>query len=272
MANLLEQILMPTSAPSGGGLLDSPFFMNLLAQSGYSTTPQSSIGAVGQAALATRQQQQQESLNDFKNRLIETEIKLNEERLKNPYANQAKPPASIAEYQLYVEQTLAAGQQPMSFEAYKTRFGGSQFITLSDGTVVQAPRSFGGQTPQEVVSPEQAADAATRQAQTKARQTLPTDLASLDSTINTADQTISKIRDVLPLVKSSTVGIESAVRSDLPGFLGGEPRQLAQAVKSLQANFGFDTLQKCDQRLSRVALLGRSPKESLIFSSMHCDR
>lgn len=145
--------------------LGNPMLLNILAQQGHSLTPgPSPLGVIGRAGLATNQQNQADRMSSLNEELLKSRIGLNKARAENPITNQAKPPASIAEYNLYSEQTKAAGKEPMSFEDYKTRFGGSQFITLADGTVVQAPRSFGGQGPQEVVSPDQAADASTRSA------------------------------------------------------------------------------------------------------------
>jgi hypothetical protein len=140
-------------------LFGNPFLLNLLAQSGYSTMPQSSIGAIGRAGVATQQQQMEGAMAEMQRKLIESQILKNQ---RPPYVNQSKPAASIQEYTLYSEQEKAAGREPISFEEYKTKFGGSQFITLPDGSVVQASRAFGsGGNSQSVVTPEQAAEATT---------------------------------------------------------------------------------------------------------------
>jgi len=56
----------------GGSLL-----VNLLAQQGFSTMPQSQLGAVGKAALATQQQGQLRDTNELRRRFIESQIGLN---------------------------------------------------------------------------------------------------------------------------------------------------------------------------------------------------
>lgn len=101
-----------------GRLLDNPMLLNLMAQSGYSPVPQSPIGAVGRAGIATREQGRQAEIDDLKRRMMESQIKLNDARATNPLINQAKPPASIAEYNLYSDQTQAAGQEPLPFDQW----------------------------------------------------------------------------------------------------------------------------------------------------------
>lgn len=64
--NKLDQFL---TTPGGG------FLMNLLAQSGYSTMPQSPFGAIGKAALMTQQQGQARSALDAKTQLMEAQAK-----------------------------------------------------------------------------------------------------------------------------------------------------------------------------------------------------
>ena len=53
------------------------FLMNILAQSGYSTMPQSPVGAIGRAALQTQAQQQKKQQADDQRRLYESMISLN---------------------------------------------------------------------------------------------------------------------------------------------------------------------------------------------------
>jgi hypothetical protein len=65
------------------------------------------------------------------------------------------------------------------------------------------------------------------------------------------------------LVKDSTVGVESYLRGDLPGIAGGEARQLKQAVKSLQANLGFDTLNQMRQASKTGGALGQVSEREL---------
>lgn len=59
----------------GGGLL-----MNLLAQSGYSTMPQSPFGAIGRATLANQEQQTQRARGGLEDEFLRSQIGLNQAR------------------------------------------------------------------------------------------------------------------------------------------------------------------------------------------------
>jgi hypothetical protein len=244
------------TSPGGG------FLMNLLADSGYSPVPQSPMGAVGKAALMTQQQQQARGMTEAQRRLIESQIGLN--RAKADPSNPMNATAGN------VQSTFKGDNGNMwvftrgSTEPVDTgvKFDSSiKTFEMADGSVVAVDSD--GQRIGTVVTPEEARGATTRQSQTEASLTLPTELAGLDSTINTADATIAKIQEVMPLVVDENVGIESRVRGDLPGFLGGDPRKLKQEVKSLQANFGFDTLQKMRAASKTGGALGQVSEREL---------
>ena len=134
-----QQMPQPTKPAGVLGTVDNflnkpggSFLMNLLAQSGYSDKPSSPFGAIGRAGLMTQQQQQERGMNDLQKRLFESQIGLNDARANSPYAgNAAKPPASIAEYNLYSEQSKAAGQKPMSFESWKQQNVGGRVVDVN---------------------------------------------------------------------------------------------------------------------------------------------
>jgi hypothetical protein len=261
-----EQAGIPTGAPSQNPLdsfLSRPggmFLLNLLAQEGRSLTPgPGPLGAIGRAGVATGQQ-----LN--RNRLLEAQIGLTGARTKSE------------------EQTTARGGVGGNVQTSFKGANGNMHIITRDGRTKDLGVPFNenikffeqpdksvigvdassGERIGTVISPDEAAAATTRQAQTKAAQTLPTDLAAIDSTINTADATIAKIERVLPLVRDDTVGIESTTLANLPGDIGGgDARKLKQAVKSLQANFGFDTLQKMRAASKSGGALGQVSEREL---------
>lgn len=205
----------PAQSPVQSALqkfLGNPMLLNVLAQQGSSLTPgPSPLGVVGRAGLATNQQNMASERAGLENELLQA-------RIDNPYASQAKPPASIAEYNLYREQALAGGQEPMSFEKYKEKFGGSQFVTLADGTVVQASRAFGGNNTQQVVSPEDAADATTRSAVNKA--------------------TSGEQASATTLLPEKKLVFDRAL-SDLDRLRSHPGRAGAQGVKSASSGFGL---------------------------------
>jgi hypothetical protein len=93
---------------------------------------------------------------------------------------------------------------------------------------------------------------------------MPTDLVGLDTSIAKIDSTIAKVESVIPLVKDSTVGLQSKIFGDLPSDAGGgEARQLKQAVKSLQANLGFDTLNQMRAASKTGGALGQVSEREL---------
>lgn len=100
------------------------FLMNLLAQSGYSTMPDSPLGAVGRAQLATRQQgieqqqlDQRSQLNDAQVRLIESRIGAN-----NRLGGTVTDPSAVREFK-FVE-----GLTPEQRERYMLVKRAGQFF------------------------------------------------------------------------------------------------------------------------------------------------
>lgn len=67
-----------------GGILNNRLLLNLMAGSGFSTMPDSPIGAFGRAALATQQQESQSGIADLNRQLIESQIGLNRSRANSP--------------------------------------------------------------------------------------------------------------------------------------------------------------------------------------------
>ena len=239
----------------GGSML-----MNLLAQSGYSTTPGSPFGAIGRAALMTQQQQAEQRRAGLEDELIKARTGLTRA--------QADPQSPMNATAGNVQSTFKGDNGNMwvftrgSTEPVDTgvRFdSGIKTFELADGSVVGVDSD--GNRIGTLVSAEEAAGATTRQAQTEASLTLPTELTQLDSTIAQADSTVAKINDLIPLAEEA--GIPVALRGDLPGGLGGDPRKLKQAVKSLQANLGFDTLQKMRNASKTGGALGQVSEREL---------
>jgi len=142
---------------------------------------------------------------------------------------------------------------------------GVQLVEQPDKSVVAVDTTT-GQVIGTPITPEQAANASTteqiRQDETKANIELPERLAKLDSTTRRLGDVTKKIDDAIDLVKPSTVGVEVA-RAGLPGFLGGEVRTLSKAIESLQANFGFDTLQEMRAASQSGGALGQVSEREL---------
>lgn len=263
LQNLLKQGNKGLDAADS--FLTSPggnFALNLLAQQGFSTMPQSPLGAIGRAGLATADQQRQNRRGNLEDRLLKARIGLTEAQTQNVGLNDANNNvARTFEGQNGNMWIIRRSGGPP--EDTGVPFSNNlQFIEAEDGSV----RAFNRQTGQEMgtlVSPEEAADARTRSLQTDAAQELPTALAGLDAQISNLNLTIDKIDDIIPLVRPGTTGAGS-LRSGLPGNLGGgDARTLARAIQSLQANLGFDTLQRMRAASQTGGALGQVSEREL---------
>lgn len=247
-------------SPGLGGLFNDPLFMlgaNMLSNSGPSLQPQSFGSNAGRAALQTQQQL-------MRQQMLESELGLNKARAA-AYGSQGGNPTAGN-----VQSTFkgANGNIHIISRDGTVRDTGIAFnnnvelVEQKDGSVIAIDRSTGTSLGS-VVSPDQAAQATKRAAQTEAQTKLPTELAGIDTQLSKIDKTVGKINEALPLVKGSTVGIESRIRGDLPGFLGGDARTLKQAVKSLQAEFGFDTLAQMRAASKSGGALGQVSEREL---------
>lgn len=260
----------PGGGQQGGGFgaklgqaLNSPLGvlgMNLLAQSGPSLTPRGPADIIGQAGLATQANLSAQQKMALDRRLIESRIGVNKAaalQSGNPTANNVQTTFKGENGNMHI--VTRAGEVKDTGVAFNSNV---QFFEQDDGTVIGVNKSTGDRIGT-VISPQEAAAASTRKKQTEKQQTLPTDIAGLDTSLAKIDATIGKVEKVLPLVKDSTVGVESVIRGNLPGALGGEARQLKQAVKSLQANLGFDTLNQMRQASKSGGALGQVSEREL---------
>jgi len=255
----------PQPAPERGGFMDSvgnliknPFLLNLLAQSGYSTTPGSPIGAVGRAALGARQMGINERRAGLEDELLRARIGLtNRQAETGGVAGNVQSTFKGDNGNMWI--IKRDGSVADTGVAFNNNL---QLITQPDGSVI-AIDVTSGQVLGTPVSPEAAADASRRAEQTKRSFTLPTELASLDGTINKLDSTISKVQNIVPMVRDDTTGVMQYTRGGLPGALGGDARTLRQAVKSLQANLGFDTLQQMRAASKTGGALGQVSEREL---------
>ncbi len=240
--------------------ISNPFLLNLLAQQGSSLTPgPSPIGVIGRAGLATAQQKREDEKAALNKQLIESQIGRNEAlsaKGSNPTAG------NIQSVQKGENGNFWIATRGGEFKDTGVPFNQNvEFLKQADDSVIAVDRTT-AQPLGTVISPEDAKQATVRAAQTDAEIALPEELARLDATIRKTDETVQKIDDVLPLVKPSNVGVE-VFRKDLPGFLGGEVRTLNRAIKSLQANFGFDTLNEMRQASKTGGALGQVSEREL---------
>ena len=262
------------NTPGGG------FLMNLLAQQGYSTTPQSPLGAVGRAALQNQKQQQLRGSADVRNRLFESQIGVNQSRAAGGVGTEA--PSKVRTFKYF--ESLADPDNPDKLSAAQERFlavqraarfenipgagagpidaiTGELDATIPESTIVGGTRSRAEAG--EAGKQEATTEAIPERDRVQAALTLPEDLAKIDTIITKADTTIAKIDEAVELSTAGNVGLDSALRGDLPGMLGGGPRKLKMAVKSLQAEFGFDTLTKMRAASKSGGALGQVSEREL---------
>ena len=123
----------------GGGMI-----MNLLAQQGYSTMPQSKLGAVGRAGLMTIEQQRMKRQEQMQKDLYESEIAKNN-AAANPYA----PGKSLTELAKLEEdykagriddETYRARKQELTSKSANVIFDQEQTLQNKYATQTQVPR------------------------------------------------------------------------------------------------------------------------------------
>lgn len=204
---------MPTASKSGGNFLSQPsFLMNLLAQSGYSTMPQSPLGAIGRAGVATQQQNMQQRNIEMRNKLLERQLALG-----GTNSN--------------VQSTFrgANGNMFIVTRDGQIRDTGTQYSTnvrlfeQPDGSVT-AINTTTGQSVGTPVTQDEAADATVRGAQNEARADATLDLADAAARVNRVRSQIEEIK--AHPGKSSVIGAKGLsmlggiLDKPIPGSLG----------------------------------------------------
>ena len=144
------------------------FLANLLAQSGYSTVPNSPLGAIGRAALASQEQGREAETGDLRNRLLRARIGL---------AEQGQPTNTNVQSQFITEDGKLGflrrnGEFVITDVDVKDSFS---IQTLEDGSKIGVSKSDPNQTVQ-VVTPQQARDAKIAGAQSDVQAEATTDL------------------------------------------------------------------------------------------------
>ena len=138
--------------------------MNLLAQQGFSTMPSSPFRVIGQAGLATAENQRLQRRDNLQTRLLESQIGLNEARSAqgpNPTAGNVQSTFKGENGNMHI--ITRDGRVQDTGVPFNNNL---QLLEQADGSVVAVDRSTGQQvgTP---VTPDQARDAAQTAAQTR---------------------------------------------------------------------------------------------------------
>lgn len=138
------------SGPSGN------FLMNLLAQEGFSTTPQSPLAAIGRAGLMTAQQRREAQMSDLQRRLIESQIGRNQTLATNPASGNVQSTFEGSNGNMFI--VTRDGNVKDTGVKFNANL---RIVTRPDGSAVLVDPSRGANTqPVEVVSPEEAVSGA----------------------------------------------------------------------------------------------------------------
>jgi len=236
----MEMMALRDTARSGGSPLSyvdrflgqpgGAFLMNLLAQSGYSTMPDSPFGAVGRASIETEAQlrarmledkalKRQASRDDIQDRLIESQIGIN--RVKADPANQNPTAGNVASTfegengNVWVFQRGDTQPQDTGVPFRKSR----RFQENSDGSITLYGED--GQVLRTVRSAETARDQAITGVETELAtddaRTADQDIRLGESTIFEVGEIIDDVNDMLGEVGITTTGPLGAVLQQVPG-------------------------------------------------------
>lgn len=225
-----------------GGMM----LLNLLAQEGFSTTPQSPLGAIGRAGLATQQQQQGQQQADLQRRLIEAQIGLTNTRA----SAQAGPQRRVQS-----AQKLANGNigyiDAFSGKVIDTGVKFSKKVELirqADGSVVAVDTETGTSIG-ETISPQQASAATTRAAESEdvAKRTVsaPKDIRAAESSLSNVTQIRKDVNDLLGDVGITTTGPLGAVLQFVPGF---EARDFATVKRRITSFLALEKINEMKQQ------------------------
>lgn len=274
MADLLQTLLggppLP-GAPGGtmpnqgqarsGGIDGRDFLFNLLAQSGYSFTPQSPVGAVGRSLLGAQQQGQQRTRNALENRLLESRIGINRSRAElDPNAAGANVQSTFITEDGKLGYVRRNGEVVVTEQDVKNQF---RIQELADGSSV-AVNTSDPRNVVPVITPDAAAQATgrkiTTEDQTKTAIELPQALAGLDSTITKVDSVMDTVRRTKEQVTPKTTGFLGA---RLGSIEGTDAFDLRANIKTIQANLGFDQLQRMREASKSGGALGQVSEREL---------
>ena len=257
----------PQNAPQGffgkaDAFLQNPFIANLLAQEGTSLTPTGGpLAAIGRASLLTAQQKQQQGMEDLQRRLIEARI-----------GSLSSPGEQFRT--LSPEEKKELGIPEQSFAQQSTTTGA---IKINDppGPLVKVDARSSGPIPAgfEVVhddqgnpirmrpipgSPaaieaERAAEAAGKRQDTASQQA---DIVSQEIDRALGAMGVGANEGILP-----DTGF-GALLKDIPGT---DAQRIANSLKTIKANIGFDQLQKMREASPTGGALGQVSEREIDF-------
>jgi len=243
------------------------FLMNLLAQSGYSTTPDSPLGAVGRAGIMTQQQQRQSSLDDMQRRLVEAQI-----------GKLGRDAESGSQVRTHSATTLANGnigivtsdpKNPVIDTGVK-QAGKAQIIEYPGIGIVRydpVSNTLSEVAPEEVVrtagaerrGAEQAASTAAQRS-TEQQFNIPGQIRGIDAQIRSIDSTLEEVERAMGLVSNTSTGV---VGNLLKGIPLTDAYALNKAIQPILASLSFDKLAEMKAASPSGGALGQVSEREL---------
>ena len=259
MANPLDNLLAPKEQqrnPLDDVFSKNRMLFNLLAQSGYSTVPQSPLGAVGRAALLTSQQNRQSQMDDLRGQLIRAQI-----------GSLQTPKQQETFTQLTPDEVKANGLDPS--KAYQ-RSNISQKISQigGSGTVVNVNNE-----PPIPKDHRAVRDAQGNLLRYEVVEGSPTDVAqgkAEENVVRESDVLFQEIDRAIENMQPDTglgalipdVGFGSGVASM---FSGTDARRIKGNLKTIQAQIGFQKLQTMREASPTGGALGQVSEKEIGF-------
>ena len=240
--------------------------MNLLAQQGFSTTPQSPLGALGRGLQQTQAQGIQAGRAGLEDELLRSRIGLTRAQTGAELATAATGGSASnvqttfkgANGNMHI--VLRNGKVKDTDIAFNENV---KFFTKDDGSVIGVDSSTGERLGT-VISPKEASEARERKtretAQVQASIELPIALTSLDQTLTSVDASMDTARGALEQVTPGTTGLRGSIAGGIPGSAAFD---LRANIKTVQANLGFDRLQKMREASKSGGALGQVSEREL---------
>ena len=235
--------------------------MNLLAQQGFSKTPQSPLGALGRGLQQTQAQGIDTRRAGLEDELLRARIGLTQAQTAaggNVGASNVQTTFKGANGNMHI--VLRNGKVKDTGTPFNENV---KFFTQPDDSVIGVDASTGERLGT-VISAKEASEARERktreEAQTQASIELPIALAGLDQTLSSIDSTMETTRDASEQVTPLTTGLPGSIAGGIPGTAAFD---LRANIKTVQANLGFDQLQKMRNASKTGGALGQVSEREL---------
>lgn len=253
--------------------LSSPLGMlsaNLLANSGPSLLPQSTLSNIGRAGIATQEGIRQQGLDDLQRQLIESQIGVNQapdttnRNVQSTFQGENGNMFIVTRDGRTVDTEVPFRKNNRFIE----NADGSIDLFGPDGELIRTVRSQDTAVSQETVRTDIEADragevreATDRAAAEVSRETdEPQRIRRAQSTITRIERIGDTVDRALGQVSGLTTGIPGAVAANIPGT---SSRDLVSNIETIKANLGFEQLQQMREASPTGGALGQVAVQEL---------